>query len=70
MDVDTDNVIMAWIILMSQENKWATENMLFQSHLESGKSIIQIFPDDTARKFVLSTRESDHFWNINGQQKH
>ena len=31
--------------------------------------IIQVLPGEAAGKFILSTRESDHLWSINGQHK-
>ncbi len=45
------------------------ENILFQARLNCGTSIIQILPGEEAGKFILSTRESDHLWSIDGQQE-
>jgi len=69
MSVDASNVIFAWTIQKTQQKGWVAEKMLFQSRLDCGKSIIQVLPGEAARKFVLSTRESDHLWSINGQQE-
>ena len=45
------------------------EEILFQSRLDCGKSIIRVLPGEAASKFILSTRESDHLWSIDGQQE-
>ncbi|KAI9778642.1 MAG: hypothetical protein M1816_004005 [Peltula sp. TS41687] len=69
MSVDMSNGIFAWNLKKSQKEGWVAEEMIFQSRLDCGKSIIQVLPSETARKFILSTRESDHLWAINGQQE-
>jgi WD40 repeat protein len=69
MSVDASNVILAWTIQKMQQNGWLAVHMLFQSRLDCGKSIIQLLPGEEAGKFVLSTRDSDHLWSINGQQE-
>jgi WD40 repeat protein len=68
MSVDASNGIIAWNLKKSQE-AWVAERRLFQSRLDCGKSIIQVLAGEAAGKFILSTRESDHLWSIDGQQK-
>jgi WD40 repeat protein len=69
MSVDVSNGIFAWNLNKSQKEGWVAEKILFQSRLDCGKSIIQVLPGEAAGKFILSTRESDHLWSIDGQQK-
>lgn len=69
MSVDISNRIFAWQLIKSQKDGWVAENQLFQSRLDCGKSIIQVLASETAGKFILSTRESDHLWRIDGQQE-
>ncbi|KAL9122321.1 MAG: hypothetical protein Q9187_001130 [Circinaria calcarea] len=69
LSVDVSNGIFAWNLKKSQKGGWVAEKILFQSRLDCGKSIIQVLPGEAAGKFVLSTRESDHLWNIDGQQE-
>ena len=69
MSIDISNAIIAWKLKRSQNMGWVTERLLFQSRLDCGKSITQLFPGEAAGKFILSTRESDHLWSIDGHQK-
>ena len=69
MSIDVSNGIFAWKIKMSQKEGWVAEKILFQSRLDCGKSIIHLLPGEAAGKFILSTRDSDHLWNIDGQQE-
>jgi WD40 repeat protein len=68
MSIDVSNGIFACSLKKSEEGL-VPENILFQSRLDCGKSIIQVLPGEAAGKFILSTRESDHLWGIDGQQK-
>lgn len=69
MSIDVSNRIFTWNLKKSQKEGWVAEKMLFQSRLDCGRSIIQALPGEEAGKFILSTRESDHLWSINGQQE-
>ena len=69
MSVDASNGIFAWNLKKLQKEGWVAQKMLFQSRLDCGKSIIQVLPGEAAGKFILSTRESDHLWSIDGQQE-
>ena len=65
MSVDTSNKIFAWRLKRSEKG-WLLDTSLFQSRLNCGKAITQVLVSEAAEKFVLSTRETDHLWNING----
>lgn len=69
MSIDISNRIFTWNLKKSQKEGWVAEKILFQSHLDCGKSIIQVLPGEVAGKFILSTRESDHLWSIDGHQE-
>jgi WD40 repeat protein len=69
MSIDLSNKIFAWNLKKSQKDGWVAEEILFQSRLDCAKSIIQVLPGEAAGKFILSTRESDHLWSIDGQQE-
>lgn len=69
MSVDASNGIIAWNLTKTQKEGWVTETILFQSRLNCGKSIIQVLHSEAACKFILSTRESDHLWSINGYEE-
>ncbi len=69
MSVDVSNRIFIWNLKKSQNEGWVAEKILFQSRLDCGKSIVQVLPGEAAGKFILSTRESDHLWSINGQHE-
>ena len=69
MSVDISNRIFAWNLRCSPKEGWLVEKLLFQSRLDCEQSIIQVLPGEAARKFILSTRESDHLWNTDGQQE-
>ena len=69
MSVDVSNGIFTWNLKKTQKEGWMAEKILFQSRLDCGKSIIQVLPGEAAGKFILSTRESDHLWDIDGQQE-
>lgn len=68
MSVDVSNGIFAWKLEKTQNEGWMAKKPLFQSRLDCGKSIIQVLPGEAVGKFILSTRTSDHLWNIDGRQ--
>ena len=68
MSIDTANNIFAWTFKGSQSDGWMIENSLFQSRLDCGQAILDLLPGEAVGKFVLSTRDSDYLWTINGQQ--
>jgi WD40 repeat protein len=68
MSTDASNGISMWKLNKIQQEGWVAEEMKFQSRLDCGRSIIQVLLNEAAGKFVLSTRESDHLWSIDGQQ--
>ena len=68
MSVDASNGIFAWK-LNAQKDGWVAEKILLQSRLDCGNSITQVLPGEAAGKFILSTRESDYLWSIDGQQQ-
>lgn len=69
MSVDVSNGIFAWKLEKTQKEGWVAEKPLFQSRLDCGNSIIQVVPGEAVGKFILSTRTSDHLWNIEGRQE-
>ncbi|KAF4632698.1 hypothetical protein G7Y89_g5428 [Cudoniella acicularis] len=69
INVDTSNRIFAWKLRKSERGGWKTEKMLLQSRLDCGKSIIQVLQGEKAGNFILSNRDSDHLWSINGHKE-
>ncbi|PMD42345.1 NACHT and WD domain protein [Hyaloscypha variabilis F] len=69
MSIDASNGIFAWKMTKTAKAGWIAEELKFQSRLDCGRSIIQVLINETASKFILSTRESDHLWSIDGQQQ-
>ena len=69
MSIDISNGIIAWKLKKSQKTVWVTEKLLFQSRLDCGTSITQAVLGEAAGKFILSTRESDYLWSIDGHQE-
>ncbi|KAL2065695.1 hypothetical protein VTL71DRAFT_3365 [Oculimacula yallundae] len=69
MSVDTSNTIFAWKLQQGKPTCWKIDTQLFQCRLDCGNTIIQVLPDEAAVKFILSTRESDHFWSIIGREE-
>ncbi|TVY71558.1 Vegetative incompatibility protein HET-E-1 [Lachnellula suecica] len=69
ISIDSSNGIHARSIRKTQSEGCLADQVLFQSRLDSGKSITQVLLGEAAGKLVLSTRESDHFWNINGHEE-
>jgi WD40 repeat protein len=68
ISVDASNGIIAWKVNKRLKEGWVAEERKIQSRLDCGRSITQVLLNEAAGKFVLSTRESDHFWSIDGQQ--
>jgi WD40 repeat protein len=69
MSVDASNGIFAWKLKKTQQEGWVAEKMQLQARLDCGRSITQVLLNEAVGKFVLSTRESDHLWSIDGQQE-
>ncbi|KAA8647158.1 hypothetical protein EYZ11_003853 [Aspergillus tanneri] len=68
MSADVSNRIFAWS-LESPRERLLGDKELFQSRLGCGQAITQVLPSDTVGKFILSTRETDHLWNISGHEE-
>ena len=68
LSVDVSNAIFAWSLKKSQEG-WMPDKLLFQSRLDCESAIVQVLLGHAAGKFILSTRESDHLWTIDGLQQ-
>jgi len=69
MSADVSNGICAWTLKRSQKEGWMAEKSLFQSRLDCGDSIVHVLAGETAGKFIVSTRKSDHLWTIAGNQE-
>lgn len=65
--IDASNIVTVWRLDKSPVDGWNIEKMLFQSRLDCGKAIVNILVNQVSGKFVLSTRETDHLWSIDGQ---
>jgi WD40 repeat protein len=70
MSIDASNGILIWKLKNMQQHGWVAEKVQFQSRLDCGRSIIQVLLNETAGKFILTTRESDHLWSIDGNQQY
>ncbi|RMJ29028.1 WD40 [Aspergillus sp. HF37] len=68
ISVDASNGIYAWDLTRA-EGRCMTDKMRFQSRLDCGMAISQVLPGDTPGKFILSTRDSDHLWNLDGREE-
>lgn len=69
MSVDASNTIFAWKLQQGKPPSWKIDTQLFQCRLDCSSTIIQVLPGEAAGKFILSTRESDHFWSIIGREE-
>jgi WD40 repeat protein len=69
MSIDASNGILTWKLNKTQQDGWVAEKVQFQSRLDCGRSIIQVLLNETVGKFILTTRESDHLWSIDGNQQ-
>ena len=69
MSVDTSNTIFAWKLQQGSPPSWKVDTQLFHCRLDCGSTIMQVLPGEAVGKFILSTRESDHFWSIAGHQE-
>ncbi|KAG9240510.1 NACHT and WD domain protein [Calycina marina] len=69
MSVDTSNTILAWKLQQRKPPSWEIDTQLFKYHLDCSSTIIQVLPGEAAGKFIISTRESDHFWSITGREE-
>ena len=69
MSVDASNTIFAWTITKSEAGVWVAVSEVLRSRLDCGKSVIQVLAGHGSGKFILSTRESDHLWSIDGQEE-
>jgi WD40 repeat protein len=69
ISVDVSNKILAWHVRKSAQGEWVAERLAFQSRVESGSSIIQVLTSEASGKFILSTRGSDHLWQVDGDEE-
>lgn len=69
MSIDASNCILAWKLEQSQHDGLVIGPQIFQARLDCGRTVTQSLIGEVAGKFVLSTRESDHLWNLEGQEE-
>ncbi|KAH3561212.1 hypothetical protein KXW20_002609 [Aspergillus fumigatus] len=69
ISVDVSNKILAWKVRKSAEGEWIAERMAFQARLVYGGSIIQVLTSEATAKFIISTRGSDHLWQVDGHEE-
>ena len=68
VSTDLSNAIQAWS-LKKTGGGFVTDKIQFESRLESGWTITQVFPSGVSRKLILSTIGSDHLWNLDGEEE-
>ncbi|KAJ5818486.1 hypothetical protein N7474_004077 [Penicillium riverlandense] len=65
LSVDASNRIFLHRIQKSADKSWLSDlTVLFKSRLDSEKAIIDVLVGEMAAKFLVSTRESDHLFNL------
>ncbi|GAB1314257.1 hypothetical protein MFIFM68171_04467 [Madurella fahalii] len=66
MSVCISNRILAWRLEKSEnDDSWIPEAPVLELCLEcEGNSVVHLLPGEDAGKFILSTHQSDHFWNL------
>ncbi|EAW21800.1 NACHT and WD domain protein [Aspergillus fischeri NRRL 181] len=69
ISVDVSNKILAWKVRKSAQGEWVAERMAFQARLVYGGSIIQVLTSEATAKFIISTRGSDHLWQVDGHEE-
>ncbi|GAP85781.2 putative NACHT and WD domain protein [Rosellinia necatrix] len=47
----------------------AADTPLFHSRLNTGAAIVQVLQNEDTGRFIISTRESDHLWNMEGREE-
>lgn len=68
MSVDASNGVFGWELTEAQEGLVA-ERICFQSRLDCGSTVTQVLAGEGPGKFVLSTKDSDHLWTMDGRQE-
>ncbi|PYH86403.1 NACHT and WD domain protein [Aspergillus uvarum CBS 121591] len=69
MSTDTSNKIHAWKMERRRQEGWVLETLLLDTRLDSNHAITQVLVGETAAKFLISTRQADYLWTIDGQQE-
>jgi hypothetical protein len=65
LSADASNRIFLHRIQKSADKGWFSDlTVLFKSRLDSEKAIIDVIVGEIAAKFLVSTRESDHLFNL------
>ncbi|CDM29076.1 hypothetical protein DTO013E5_5805 [Penicillium roqueforti] len=65
LSIDASNRIFAHRIRKSADKGWLSDStVLFKSHLDSEKAIIDVLVGELAAKFLVSTRGSDYLFNL------
>jgi WD40 repeat protein/pimeloyl-ACP methyl ester carboxylesterase len=66
LSVDVSNRIFLYRIQRSADKGWLTDPAVhFKTRLDSGKAITDVSIGEAAAKFLVSTRESDHLFDLN-----
>ena len=69
ISADISNRILARTLVKTARDGWTTSKELFEARLEHGTAIVQILSDPTGDSLLLSTRDSDHLWSAEGEQR-
>lgn len=65
LSVDASNGIFLYRIRKSGDKGWLSDlTVLFKSRLDSEKAIVDVLVGEIAAKLLVSTRESDHLFNL------
>ncbi|OIW34505.1 hypothetical protein CONLIGDRAFT_7590 [Coniochaeta ligniaria NRRL 30616] len=70
LSVDGSNRIFMYKVQRTANGDWSADpTMLFQSRLQSENAIVNVLVSEVAGRFVVSTRESDHLFNLDGSHE-
>ncbi|KAI0536122.1 NACHT and WD domain protein [Xylaria digitata] len=63
------NMITAKEVHQTKNSDTVTNISVFHCRVETSGSVIQVLQNEATGNFIVSTRESDHFWSIDGQER-
>ena len=69
VSIDSSNLILAWKVETSKRRELVLGGRSLHARLQRGNTITQFVPSPDARKFILSTRDSDHLWSLEEQRE-
>ncbi|KAK5989535.1 Vegetative incompatibility HET-E-1-like protein [Cladobotryum mycophilum] len=69
LSICASNKVFAWSLELSSISRLVTKSSMLESRLEAGSAVVRLLASSTSDRFIISSRNSDHFWSVSGGEE-